>query len=413
MLKKVDTPKAAISSIDEFREAARALAPAIAEEAPKYVDLPDVPSEVVAQLKAAGLHRAYMPKRYGGYELDWGAHYASATEISQACGSAGWLTGLVFSHIKGVGRFPIEAQDDFFTESPDGILATASAGAGALTAVEGGMKLTGRWGWASGIKHAGGLMVIAKEGDGPLFTHFCLLLPGEYTIEETWDCAGLQSTGSHHVRIENQFIPKERIVERDEFLSMNPPGGNEHESYVYRIRPAPYQKSYFIGVLLGTALGAVNAGIEETATRRGRIFGEKIFEQTPVQVNIGNAVAELDVAKVIFDKYIELLHNLGSNGQDVLGDDLLWGRRNVTFGSRLCLSAADRILGSLGAGGMVRTNRVQQFYRDCRTITTHVELNWEHSLSTTGLHRLGIPTGDPLVDGDLAVETANMLGTQI
>lgn len=395
--------------------AARDLVRPIADLVPSYRGARDLPEPVVAMMKEAGLHRSYMPKRYGGLELDWGAHYQVSKEISRACGSAGWIAGLVFSHVMFIPRFPVEAQDAFFSASPDGILATASAGAGVLEKAPGGMTLNGRWGWASGVSHAGGLMVIAKEGDGPLFTHFVLLLPGEYTIEDNWDSAGLHATGSHHVRIENQFVPAERIVERDVFVGMNPPGSEAHGSYVYKVRPAPLQKSYFMGPLLGTATGALENATAQTAKRRGQIVGEQISTQTPVQVNIGVATAELDAAALVFDEYLRRLHAAGVSGQDFGADDLLWGKRNVTFASRLCLGAADRLSASLGAGGQLPTNPVQRLFSDCRTISTHVELHWDHSMASTGMRALGIPTGDPLIDGANAQPDGerSLIGTQI
>ncbi len=407
--------EATVPCLEDLVRAARELVPVIAAAAPGYRNQADLPVEIVAAMKAAGLHRPYMPRRYGGYEMDWGAHYAISREIARACGSAGWFASLVFSHIMFVGRFPQEAQDEFFSVSPDALLSTASAGGGALTAAPGGMRLTGRWAFASGVKHSGGQLVIAKHGDDALFSHFCLLLPGEYRIEETWDSEGLRATGSHHVRVDNQFLPARRLVARDDFLSMAPPGAAVNDGYIYRVRPAPYQKSWFMGVLLGTARGALEAFIATTRTRRGQIFGESVAEQVPVQVNLGTAVAEIDTAEMIFDRYIEQLHDRGSRGIDLLGEDLLWGKRNVTFASRLCLSAIDRLSSSMGASGQSALNPVQRHYRDCRTVTTHIELNWDHALAPTGKHRLGIATGDALIDGvpPAAGTTQTMLGTQV
>lgn len=395
--------------------AARAMAPEIAATTSSYRGESDLPIKLVELMKEADLHKVYMPARFGGLELDWGGHYHISREISQACGSAGWIAGLVFSHVMFIGRFPETAQEAFFSASPGGILATASAGAGTLEKVPGGMKLNGRWGWASGVRHAGGLMVIAKEGDVPLFTHFCLLLPGEYEIEDTWDSAGLHATGSHHVKIVDQFIPAERLVERDIFAGLNPPGSELHDSYVYKVRPSPLQKSYFMGPLLGTAQGALNGSVAQTAKRRGQIVGEQVAVQTPVQVNLGVAMAELDAAGLVFEEYLRRLHESGTAGGEMSADDLLWGKRNVTFASRLCLSAADRLSSSLGAGGQIQSNPVQKLYTDCRTITTHVELHWDHSMVASGTVALGLPTGDPLIDGkpNDPDSRQTMIGTQI
>lgn len=396
-------------------DAAKAMVPKIASLTDSYRGQSDLPASVVGLMQEAGLHKAYMPRRYGGYELDWGAHYYISREISRACGSAGWIAGLVFSHVMCIGRFPKAAQDAFFTASPEGILATASAGAGTLERVPGGMRLSGRWGWASGVNHAGGLMVIAKEGDVPLFTHFCLLLPGEFQIEHTWDSAGLHATGSHHVRIDAQFIPHERLVERDTYIGLNPPGSELHDSYVYKVRPAPLQKSYFMGPLLGTARGALEGTVAQTSKRRGQIVGEQIAVQTPVQVNLGVAEAELDAATLVFDEWVRRIHNSAISQGDMSATDMLWGKRNVTFGSRLCLAAADRLAASLGAGGQLQSNPVQRLYNDCRAVTSHIELHWDHSMAPSGTYALGLPTGDPLIDGKVAEagSTRTMIGTQI
>lgn len=407
--------RAPAPALADLVEAARTIAPEIAAAAPGYRGANDLPPGIVAKMKEAGLHRAYMPRRYGGYELDWGAHYYISREIAAACGSAGWIAGLVFTHVMCLGRFPVAAQDAFFNASDCGVLATASAGAGTLDAVPGGMRLSGRWGWASGVNHAGGLMVIAKEGDGPLFTHFVLLLPGEYTIENTWDALGVHASGSHHVRIDSQFVPAERIVERDVYLAPNPPGSEVHDSYVYKMRPAPLQKSYFMGPLLGTAQGVLNHAVAQTSRRKGQIFGEQIAVQTPVQVQVGTATAEIDAARLIFDEYVRRIHAWGTSGRDMDAADLLWGKRSVTFASRLCLAAADRMAASLGASGQMTSNPVQQLYNDCRGITAHVELHWDHSMAPTGMRALGLPTGDPLIDGETADPNRErvLIGTQI
>lgn len=404
-----------VPTLDELVASARALAPMIAEAAARDRNHSDLPVEIIAAMKAAGLHRPYMPRRFGGYEMEWGAHYAISREISRASGSAGWITSLVFSHIMFVGRFPLAAQEAFFAASPDGVLSTASAGAGTLTAAPGGMRLTGRWGFASGVKHAGGQMVIAKLGDSPIFTHFCLLLPGEYEIEETWDSVGLQATGSHHVRVTDQFVPAERLIERDIFLGNSPPGAEVSDSYLFRIKPAPYQKSWFMGPLIGTAEGALEGCVAQTRIRRGQIFGEAVADQVPVQVNIGAAIAEIDAASLIFDRYTSMLRDLAAAGTDPSAEDILWGKRNVTFGSRLCLAAAERLSGVLGASGQAAANPVQRHYLDCRTVTTHIELNWDHALSASGKYSLGLPTGDPVIDGKITLPdgTTAMLGTQI
>ena len=68
----------------------------------------------------------------------------------------------------------------------------------------------------------------------------------------------------------------------------------------------------------------------------------------------------------------------------------------------------------MGVTGQKASNPVQRLYRDCRAISTHIELNWEQSMAPTGKIRLGVSTGDPLIDGDAVPADAEpVLGKQI
>lgn len=405
-------------TINELVAAARNLTQVIKAEAIAAEDRRDLTPTAMAALKAAGLHRVYMPRRFGGYEMDWGAHYLISREIAEACGSAGWLVSLVFSHIMWAARFPGEAQEEFFAGGRDPILGTGSAGGGLLTSADGGYVLNGRWGFVSGINHAGGAMVIAKTDPAKLFSHFVLLMPGEYTVENNWDAEGLRGTGSHHIKVTNQIVPARRCVARDDLLGRDPPGSKIHASYVYKVRPALYQKSWFAGPLIGTASGALQEYLSQTRARIGQLFGESVAEQGTVQVKIGEAMAEIDIARLVFDDYCRFLHHKGQAGEDIVGEDLLRARRMVTQAAQLCLSAANQLSAMMGVTAQSGRNPVQRLFRDCRTITTHIELNWDHTMMPSGKHALGLKTGDPMVDspaeGPLkGAATRAILGTQV
>ena len=400
----------------EIVEAARVLIPSLRDRANEAEDLRKLPDATVADLKAAGLHKIYMPKRFGGFEMDWGAHMEASREVSQACGSVGWTTGLVFSHVMWIARFGADAQEEFFSDNPDPIVATGSAGGGKLEKDGDAYVLTGRWGFMSGIDHANGAMVIATLGDERIFTHFVLLYPDDFTSENNWQAEGLRGTGSHHVKVEGARIPAHRLIERDEMLQPDPPGSKLHNSYIYKVRTSAYQKSWFAGILVGTAMGALQEYAALTRNRKGAMFGESIVEQVPVQGRVGESAAEIHAANLIVEDFCRMLHERGAAGQDIRGEDLLSSKRDMTFASRLCLRAAERLSGMMGVSAQTGRNPVQRHFRDCRTVTTHIELQWDISMAPTGKYLFGVPTGDPLVDGlekpDSVSGTA-YLGTRI
>jgi alkylation response protein AidB-like acyl-CoA dehydrogenase len=398
----------------ELADAAERLAPLVRANATEAERRRDPVPAVVTAMKAEGLHRLYRPRRYGGYGLDWGAHFIAGERLARECGATGWLASLVFSHVMFVARFAPDAQDEWFGQAgDDAILATGSAGGGAIRRESDAWRLTGRWHFCSGVNVARGVMVVAREnGEGPI-SHFALMLPGDYVVEDTWDSEGLRGTGSHDVVVKDALIPARRVLTMQEFASMAPPGAAIAESYVHRVRPAPYQKSWFLGPLLGTARGALESYLEQTRARTGRLLGESIVTQTPVQVRVGEACANLDAAELMFKDVLRGLHEYGAAGEEVNGERLLRLRRLVTLGSRLCANTADALSAMMGVTGQTSRNPVQRLYRDCRTVSTHIELNWEHSMAPTGKVRLGVPTGDPLIDGVATPARASLLGTQI
>ena len=146
---------------DELADTARKLVPVLKERATLAEELRRMPDETVAELRAAGLHKMYIPKRYGGYQMDFGVHYAVSREIGRACGSTAWMASLVFSHAMFIGRFPPEAQEEFWPKNPDAIVSTGSAGGGTITPADGGYVVTGRWKFVSGVHHASVVMVLA------------------------------------------------------------------------------------------------------------------------------------------------------------------------------------------------------------------------------------------------------------
>jgi alkylation response protein AidB-like acyl-CoA dehydrogenase len=382
----------------ELIQNAHSLLPMLRERADETEDLRSIPAATMAELKGAGLHKVYMPRRFGGYEMDWGLHMDISREVSQACGSAGWITGLVFSHVMWVARFGAEAQEEFFARNPEPVVATGSAGGGRLQGENTEYVLNGRWGFVSGVDHANGAMVTATLGDEKIFTHFVLLYPEDWLSEDNWSSEGLRGSGSHHIVVKDTVVPGHRLIPRDEMLDPCPPGSKLHDSYIYRIRTGAYQKSWFAGVLLGTAMGALHDYAYSTSKRKGALFGESIVDQVPVQVRVGEAAAHIHAANLVMESFCTMLHQRGLAGVDITGEDLLSAKRDMTYASRLCLKAAEMLSGMMGVSAQTGRNSVQRLYRDCRTVSTHIELQWDHSMAPTGKYLLKVPTGDPLID---------------
>ena len=133
-----------IPTREELVREARKLVPVLRERAQATDELRTLPDKTVADLKAAGIHKIFTPRRYGGFEMDWGAHVDVSRELGRGCGSTSWVASVVMSHTWMLGRFPVRAQEEFWPGHPDAIIATAFAGGGKMEPVDGGFVLNGQ-----------------------------------------------------------------------------------------------------------------------------------------------------------------------------------------------------------------------------------------------------------------------------
>ena len=397
-----------IPSSEELVREARKLVPTLRERAQATDELRTLPDETVADLKAAGIHKIFAPRRYGGFEMDWGTHVDVSRELGRGCASTSWVVSVVMSHTWMLGRFPVRAQEEFWPDQPDTIIATAFAGGGKMEPVDGGYILSGQWRFASGVDHAncaivgGRYSVQGRSSEGTLVKfRMAHLLPGEYEIVDTWHAEGLKGTGSKDILVKELFVPEYRTVLSDDLAGAEPPGAKLHESYIYRVELQQYFYSLLCGPMLGATRGGLEHYLEQTLARKGQMFGESIVEQIPVQMREAESFEELRVADLITDSLMDFLHEAGSSGRKIRGIDRLRSRREPAMAAKLCMSSITRLANMMGVTAQTGNNPVQRHFRDMRTISTHGGINWDNAMTPTGKLLLGLPTGDSQTDVDL------------
>ncbi len=172
---------------------------------------------VVQALAQAGLFRALVPAALGGLETDpqqfldavrtLAAGDAATAWIVAVCGTGGMLSAYLE---------PAVAQEIY----GDGAI-TAGVFAPRGRAVPDGEDLvvSGRWSFASGCTHADWLMVgcLVADGEDVVRTpggspdvRLVLFPRSAFTIDDTWDVAGLRGTGSHDISLDGARAPRAR-----------------------------------------------------------------------------------------------------------------------------------------------------------------------------------------------------------
>ncbi|MBW8910500.1 MAG: flavin-dependent monooxygenase, partial [Sphingomonas sp.] len=260
-----------IPSREELVARARALAPALKERVEAAEGARNLPAETIRDFQAAGFFRVLQPKRWGGYEMDPSVFFDILTTLAETHMSSAWVYGVVGCHPYELALFHDQAQIDVWGDDNTVLISSSYQPVGKVERVEGGFRLSGRWGFSSGSMHCQwvllGALVPPAEAGGPPDMRTFLVPRTDYSIEDTWHVFGLKATGSHDIVVDNAFVPDYRTHKAsDGFLCTNP-GQQENDAPLYRL---PWGQIFVRSVssaALGAARGAVSAFLDIAKAR--------------------------------------------------------------------------------------------------------------------------------------------------
>ncbi len=303
----------------EIVERFRAIAPGFAARAAAAEQARRIPRESVKEMLAAGLARILVPRRFGGYELDFDTWLDVILEISRADASHGWCASLIVHHAHLVGRFPEEAQRAVWRNGPDVVIAASLAPAASITSGEGGYCVSGRQSAnASGVDHSSWVIVGGLVHDGGASERKFFLIPqGEFQIRDTWFMAGMQATGSNTIVTDNVFVPSTRVLGLSDLREGRSPGGTQNANPIFHTPFSYYAPITFLAPMLGAAQGAYRNFSELTKGRRAA-DGTSVAEKTSVQVRMARSAADLDTVELLLRRASRAANSSDDHSPDLL-----------------------------------------------------------------------------------------------
>jgi len=387
---------AARPEFNDILERIRRLAPEIGARALGAEKARRVPQETMDALRDANVFRMMQPKRFGGYEYGPAELAQVGFELGRACGSTGWCGTLAVCFGWMTAFFPLEAQQEVWDDT-DNLLAVSYVPTPKVEIVDGGIKITGTWPWASGVDSATWLILSAaipnKEGSPTVA--WCLVPVKDVVVDhDSWNVAGLQGTGSKTLHItEPVFVPRHRILPLGAIFTGKMPGLDIPDNGQARFGYPTFGPTALVAPIVGMAQGALDAFTETArdARRMARpgVF-EKVAEQPLIQSLIGRSAAHIDAARTLMVTSLR-------EGQDIV---LAGGtpdielrvriRRNHGFAGRTSAEVVNEIFNKSGAAAADEKSRVQRFWRDANTAATHASIDWDMLSAMYGTQRLGL-----------------------
>ncbi|GEM32554.1 3-hydroxy-9,10-secoandrosta-1,3,5(10)-triene-9,17-dione monooxygenase oxygenase subunit [Nocardia neocaledoniensis] len=384
----------------EVTERVEALLPTLRERAQEAEDLRRIPDESMKALQETGFFRLLQPKQWGGHAADPVVFYDTVRKIASACGSTGWVAGIIGVHNWHLALFDQQAQEDVWGEDTDVRISSSYAPMGAGQAVDGGYIVRGSWAWSSGSDHATWAVLggpVIKNGKPVDFGSF-LIPRSDYRIDDVWNVVGLRGTGSNTVVVEDVFVPTHRFLSFRAMSEGRAPGLAQNPDAVYKMPWGTIHPTTISAPIVGMGYGAYEAHVEHQGKRvRAAFAGENAKDDPFAKVRVAEAASDIDAAWRQLSGNVAEEYALLQAGQEVPFDLRVRARRDQVRATGRVIASIDKLFESSGATALANGTPLQRFWRDAHAGRVHAANDPERAYVMYGTHEFGLPVTDAMV----------------
>lgn len=378
-----------MSNTTPHLEQAAALVAKIAKRAADTEIQRKVPAETIAELRAAGLTRMGQPTRLGGSVIPVDELARIVAVLARGCASTAWVCGIYNDHALMVAKFDPRAADDVWGKNPDALISAGYHPSGTVEKVDGGFRLAGTWGFASGCDYADWVLLgsFLPIGNGPPTASLCLVPKSEITIEDNWQVMGLAGTGSKNLVAKGAFVPAYRTLALS-VINNGVVGQRPDISPVQQLPQVSTVPFIFAATGLGIAESLLETMTAQIATRSSR--GVQLAEIQSLQLSIAESAAEIECARMLMERDLGEAMTTVNAGKTLDIKMRARNRRDQAYMGRLCRRAVDRLYAVAGSQGNFDNHGAQRNFRDMVAVSTHVAVAWEISGATYGRVAFGL-----------------------
>jgi indole-3-acetate monooxygenase len=366
-------------TVAEVRVAVDELVVTLPERAGEIEAMRSLPPDLVEDLTSAGCFHQLLPPTHGGVSASPSQFYEHLEALARAEPSVAWLVMI------GAGSWIDMAglERVTFDEVVGGgnRLAGVFAPQGTAEPVDDGVRVTGRWAFASGCGHADWIYgnCIDPSGDAPTI-RTAVFRADELAIEDTWHVLGLRGTGSHHVRADGVTIPFERTCTDADPRALDAP--------ILGIPPPSLFSLALASVSLGTARGALDHAAVR-ASERTPLLAATTFAANPIYLrDLAHADAELRAARAIVHEVADDLWATAVAGEPVTLAQRARARATAAWVAERAREAVEAAYRAGGGSAVYDDSPLQRRLRDMHTMAQHFLVRPD-TLVTAGLAMTG------------------------
>ncbi len=377
-------------------ESARALGPAIRALAEEIERGRKLPEPLVRQLAEAGLFRMFVPRSLGGAELDPVSRMDIIEELARADASVAWCVE-IGSGIAWVmsGWLREEIARPILSGDHNIVGGAINVTGGRAIAVDGGYRVTGRWGWGSGCTHSTWMAgnCILFDGDTPRLradgtpeVRTFVFPKGDFEILDTWNTTGLRGTGSNDFTVRDVFVPAQRTF----FMVEDAP----QQTGALHAFPGIFL-SAAAALALGISRAAIDTLVEIAQTKVPNRSRSALRERGMVQTQVAQAEALVSSARAFAWEAVGGVWRTVLAGDEVTRQQRARFRLAITHAVSSAAQAVDLMYSAGGGSSVFATSPLDRQFRDIHTLAQHAALA-PTTLEPAGRMLLGLEAGAPL-----------------
>jgi 3-hydroxy-9,10-secoandrosta-1,3,5(10)-triene-9,17-dione monooxygenase len=362
---------------------------ALAERAQEAEELRRLPDASVDDFVASGLAELLAPARYGGLQAPWPAILDPVRRMAHGCVSSAWTLGFYTLHNWMMALFGEQAQEEAFATRP--FLAPAPlAPTGRGAPVDGGIRLSGRWSWATGVMHGNWIIVGALCGpDDGIYPALALLPMTDVDIDDVWHTDGMCATGSNDVVIADAFVPDHRLVRVADIYKGTAPGAALHDADTYRWPMVPALALLASMPALGSAERAADIYAERLSERVLAYEGVTQKDKPIAQAHLAEVRVRLRALRGLLADTVGQLETIVAAGDPVprpIRGEARLAAAHIVHESRALIGL---LLGASGASAHFLDNPLQRIKRDVDVLAGHVVFDYDTGRELAGALILG------------------------
>ena len=388
-------------SVHNLLARARALAPTLRERSLATNKAGRIPDETIKDLWDSKLNYLLRPKKFGGPAVRPDEAFQVGFELGRGDGSAAWVWSVMLIHDLFVAHFPEAFQQEYWGKDRT-LSASSFLPHGKPTPANGGIRVSGKWSFCSGVDNADwlflGVFFGPPSGDSPMPDIRYVMVPkGDYKIIDDWDVMGLRGTGSNSVVIDDKFVPDHRIVSHKEMSDATSPGAKLHAEPVYRTPIWSFVPFTISAPACGVAQGALDAFIDEMKVRDDSFAHSPLAKKPGMHARVAEASAMIDAGDLLYKRsYRETIDKVVAGEVPSL-EFRARSRRDQGFCVKLAKAAVGLLIDAGGGRGLYESNHVQRSFRDLQAMSGHIVASWDVVAYSYGQMALGGPPSDLFV----------------